>query len=144
MANFTDDAYMTYDTEVHMYTGTSDLVQEILEAQEETMTEQELGTILKMVRNDFYAECLDWAVYRDRYLFYLSLPDQRGYIKEAMRMIFEDLVINKSTPGLSFNDKDISLVTPRTRKYMQVTKLLLKQGLIDDTRIRDMEKGVDW
>lgn len=144
--NYINDNTMTYDLDLHMYTLEHEAVLDILEAYEEQPTHAELRQALIMVRNDFYGECLDYALYRDKYLHYLSLPDNRAYIKEAMRNIFTDMLINSSTPGLKYSDKDTSLVTPRSRKYMQTTKLLLIQELHDTPRWLNEKqyKGIVW
>ena len=93
MENFLNDMYMNYNIELHMYQLTSDAVLDIIEAAEEDMSEHDVNTILEMIRNDFYAECLGYAVYRDKYLHYLSMPDNRPFVKQAQRMMFQDMVI---------------------------------------------------
>jgi len=146
MVNFINDNYMTYDLELHMYKLEPDSVNDIIEGADEELTECELSNILIMIRNDFYSECLDYAVYRDKYLHYLSIPDNRAYIKEAQKMMFQDLIINRSTPGLAYSNKDVSLVTPRTRKYMKTMKLILIQHLYDTPLWYNQKdlKGTEW
>ena len=146
MENFLNDMYMNYNIELHMYQLTSDAVLDIIEAAEEEMSEHDVNTILTMIRNDFYAECLGYAVYRDKYLHYLSMPDNRPFIKEAQRMMFQDMVINRTSPGLSFNDKDISLITPRTRKYMKTMKLIVIQDIHETPAWYNQKdlKGQEW
>lgn len=142
MPNFINDEFMEYNTSLHMYVLTINAVNRLLI--DENLTQLELDNLLLMIRNDFYSECLDYAIYRDKYLHYLSLPENRPYIQEAQLMMFQDMLLNRSTPGLSFSAKDVSLVTPRTRKYMTAMKLLLKQGLAENPKFHVDIKGQDW
>lgn len=142
MPNFINDDFMQYNIDLHMYELTLNAVNRLLI--DENLTELELDNLRLMIRNDFYSECLDYAIYRDKYLHYLSLPENRPYIQEAQTMMFQDMIIHRSTPGLAFSAKDVSLVTPRTRKYMIAMKLLLKQGLAENSKFHVDIKGVDW
>lgn len=145
--NFINDNFMTYDIDLHMYKLEPDAVSDIIETYQEEISYNALQSLLIMVRDDFYSECLDYAIYRDQYLHYLSLLDNRAYIKEAMRMMFTDLIITRTTPGLSIigKTKHPSLVTPRTNKYMQTMKLILIQGIHDTPKWQNQRftKGVE-
>lgn len=144
--NYINDNFMTYDLDLHMYKLEPDAVADILQAQEEVIDEFTLQNLLRMIRNDFYAEAMDYTVYRDKFLHYLSDPDNRPYIKEAQRMMFQDLVINRSTPGMNFTDKDASLVTPRTRKYMKTMRLILIMDIHESPKwLKEKHlKGIVW
>lgn len=134
MPNYINDEQMVYDLEIHQYRLTENAVNDILQDEELLIN---FDVLSRLVSNALYSHCLRMnLLQRDQYIWYLSLPNNRPYIKEALRMVFEDLIINRSNNVL---------ITNRVEEFTRAYNLADKSRLGFSDRFENIDiMGEDY
>jgi len=146
MPNYTDDELMIYNLTEHRYDITEEGLNAVgiyLDLNEEQTDSIELAKTKWRTRLSRTLYTVLWS-YGKRVKanqYYLSLPELRQYILQALQTLAEAWVINRFDPGIVLTDQPVDLIPPILKAFITATRLACTSYISVDTTLT---YGVDY